>query len=342
MRQTSSKKKATGTKKEPPLHEQAKAALKKMQAKDPGLKGLIEKAYGYVVFPSVGKAAAVVGGAYGRGMVFERGKPVGYATIGQLTIGVQLGGDTFSELIVFDSREPLQRFKRGRMAFAANASAVLVKAGAAASSNFEKGAAVFVHSAGGMMLELALGGQKFKFSPTDESGTQPGSSADGKGATSGRSRGSEEGEDESGEGEEAGTSLAAAGGFLRGHPVWSILVGAGLASGAAFAAYRFLKASGHNQSDNQDEDEDDTESDEGEGDENGNQARYRRDDEEEGEEDEDEGESDEEQDDEGEEDEAEAAGEDERRGDEEDDDEEEGQRGNGRTGTRKLTNSRGW
>jgi len=349
MQRTANKKKSAGTKKKsteakkgPALHEQAKATLKKMQAKDPGLKGLLEKAYGYVVFPSVGKASLVVGGAFGRGIVFERQKPVGYATVGQLTIGVQLGGDTFSELIIFDSREPFQRFKRGRMAFAANASAVLVKAGAAASSNFEKGAAVFVHSDGGMMLELALGGQKFKFSPTDESGSQAGSSAGGKGAVASGSRSSDEGEDESGEGEEAGTSGAVTG-FIREHPVWALLVGAGLATGAVIAS-RYLRSSWQDESD--DQDEEGAESNEGEEDEDGPQARDRQEDDDEGDEDEnddrqsggrgesEEGEEDTDEDEDESDDEDEAAAEDE--------DEEEQERGESRTSSRKKARSRWW
>src|SRR2546421_5211543 len=111
----------------PSLHEQAQAAIKRLASIDPGLKNQLKKAHGYVVFPAVGKAAAVIGGAYGHGEVYEKGKPIGYATIAQLTIGVQLGGDTFSELIVFENRQPLERFKQGTMKFSANASAVLVK-----------------------------------------------------------------------------------------------------------------------------------------------------------------------------------------------------------------------
>src|SRR6476620_10195868 len=99
----------------------APATLKKLQAKDPGLKRLLEKAYGYAVFPAVGKANLVIGGALGRGEVFEKGKKIGYATITQLTIGVSIGGDTYDELVVFENREALERFKRGKTAFAANA-----------------------------------------------------------------------------------------------------------------------------------------------------------------------------------------------------------------------------
>src|SRR4051812_6947868 len=88
-----------------PLHKDVVATLKRLEKKDPGLRKFLDDAYGYVVFPSVGKAALVVGGAYGRGMVFEEGKPIGFATMGQMTIGVQIGGDTYSEVIAFESPE---------------------------------------------------------------------------------------------------------------------------------------------------------------------------------------------------------------------------------------------
>ena len=147
------------------LNEDVKATVKRMVAADPGLQGLLENAHGYAVFPSVGKASAVIGGAFGKGEVFENGKLVGYAGLVQVTIGVQIGGETFSEIIAFESKQALERFKRGRTAFAANASAVLVKAGAAKSAGFEAGAAVFVSPEGGMMLEAAIGAQKFIFKP---------------------------------------------------------------------------------------------------------------------------------------------------------------------------------
>src|SRR5947209_18099627 len=113
------------------LRDEVAATLRRLESKDPGLKQLLEDAYGYAVFPTVGKASLVVGGSYGKGAVFEKGKMAGYATISQMTLGVQLGGDTFTEVLVFESKQAMDRFKQGKVAFAANASAVLVKAGAA-------------------------------------------------------------------------------------------------------------------------------------------------------------------------------------------------------------------
>ena len=147
------------------LHGDVHATIARMESRDPGLRQLLAEAHAYAVFPSVGRATAVVGGAFGRGEVIQGGTLVGYAAVGQLTIGVQLGGQTFSEIIAFQNKAALDRFKQGRYAFAANASAVLVKAGAASSANYQKGVMVLVASEGGMMLELAIGGQKFWFRP---------------------------------------------------------------------------------------------------------------------------------------------------------------------------------
>src|SRR5690348_12592515 len=121
------------------IEQEAVSTLRMLEKKDPGLKRLLNKAYGYAVFPSVGKASLVVGGSYGKGAVFAKGKFIGYATIGQTTIGVQIGGDTFTEVIVFKDRKDFDNMKRGKLAFAADASAVLVKAGAAAARGFGNG-----------------------------------------------------------------------------------------------------------------------------------------------------------------------------------------------------------
>jgi lipid-binding SYLF domain-containing protein len=252
-----------------PIHKEVAATLKRLEKQDPGLKKFLDDAYGYAVFPSVGKAAVVVGGAYGRGVVFEQGEPIGFATMGQLTLGVQLGGDTFSEVIAFESKETLDRFKKGRMAFAANASAVLVKAGAASTTNFEKGVATFVYAEGGMMLELAIGGQRFKFKSAeegeegeeDEGGEGGAEQGEGSGMTglagravggakqllggAGRVVGAKQllgGAKRVAGG--AGSAASKAKELAKGHPVAAALVGTGVAAGAVMAVRALRGASG--------------------------------------------------------------------------------------------------
>src|SRR5688572_23501689 len=147
------------------LHQEVHEALARIYAEDPGFKQLLKDAHAYAVFPSVGKAAVVVGGTFGKGEVFEGESLIGYSAIAQLTLGVQLGGQTFTEIIVFENKESLGRFKQGKFKFAANASAVLVKAGAAATTNYDAGAKTFVFAEGGMTIEAAIGAQKFFFFP---------------------------------------------------------------------------------------------------------------------------------------------------------------------------------
>ena len=155
------------------LDAEVRAAVERMQREDPGLKQLLQNAHAYAVFPSIGKATAVIGGAFGKGEVFEKGHLIGYAALAQLTIGAQVGGQTFSQIIVFENAPALERFKEGGTHFAAYASAVLVKAGAAAAARYEAGVAVFTHAEGGMMVEAAIGAQKFFFRPAAIGLTKP-------------------------------------------------------------------------------------------------------------------------------------------------------------------------
>jgi hypothetical protein len=146
------------------VHKEALSAIRRMEAADPGLGELLRQSSGYAIFPRVGKASAVVGGAFGLGELFEHDRMTGYAAIVQLSLGVQLGGQTYNELLVFDSPEAVEEFKHSKVSFAANASAVMVTAGAAASAG-KGGTKVFVQPEGGFGVEAAIGGQKFVYKP---------------------------------------------------------------------------------------------------------------------------------------------------------------------------------
>jgi lipid-binding SYLF domain-containing protein len=113
----------------------------------------------------VGKGGIIAAGAYGRGQVYEQGEFIGYSDISQATIGAQIGGQTFSEVLAFENPDAMETFKSGQFAFDANASAVALKSGAAASAKYEHGVAVFVEPIGGLMVEAAVGGQSFSFQP---------------------------------------------------------------------------------------------------------------------------------------------------------------------------------
>jgi hypothetical protein len=150
------------------VHSEVEATLARVKSKHRELGPALKKAHGYAVFPAVGRASAVLGGTHGRGEVFEHGELVGYATMSQATVGIQLGGQTFSEIVIFNSKEALYRFKRGRVAFTAQASVALLKAGACAVSDYEKDVVTRGFSQGGMLLELALGFQRFTYRSVQE------------------------------------------------------------------------------------------------------------------------------------------------------------------------------
>jgi len=130
---------------------------------DPGLTHFFSHAVGYAVFPSVGKGGLGIGGAYGSGILYVRGDPSGKTTLTQVTIGLQLGGQAYSEIIFFESEKVLADFKTGNFALAAAASAVALASGASANAKYREGVAVFTATKAGLMFEAAVGGQKFSY-----------------------------------------------------------------------------------------------------------------------------------------------------------------------------------
>lgn len=155
---------------------EADAAVASMIARDPSLRDVIDDAAGYAIFPDVGKGGVIVGGAYGRGIVYERGRPTGFAELNQGSVGAQLGAQSYSQLIVFENDAALNRLKSGDFDLGAEASAVALKAGAAKAATFQGGAAVFQMSRGGLMAAAAINGQKLNFEPMDRSVTAGGGS----------------------------------------------------------------------------------------------------------------------------------------------------------------------
>ena len=127
------------------------------------LKTYFKKARGYAVFPNVGKGGIGIGGARGKGEVFEKGKVIGSTTLTQVSIGFQLGGQAFSQIIFFKDKKSLERFTEGNFEFGASASAALISEGANASADYSDGVAVLTFSKGGLMYEASIGGQKFSY-----------------------------------------------------------------------------------------------------------------------------------------------------------------------------------
>jgi lipid-binding SYLF domain-containing protein len=141
------------------------ARWQQMRNTDPAVDALVRRGYGYSLFPHVDKGGLGVGGAYGRGVVYEQGQHIGYSALKQGSVGVQAGGQSFSELLVFENKAALDRFKAGQFSLAADASAVALTSGVATTANFVDGVAVVVQPLSGVMVEAAIGGQQFSYQP---------------------------------------------------------------------------------------------------------------------------------------------------------------------------------
>jgi lipid-binding SYLF domain-containing protein len=145
--------------------------------------GFFSNSHGYAVFPTIGKGGIGIGGAYGKGRVYAGGKHVGDTSMTQVTLGLQLGGQAYSQIIFFEDERAFKEFTSGNFEFGAQASAVAITAGASAGAStagssagasggkhdattvgkYHKGMAVFTVAKGGLMYEASIGGQKFSY-----------------------------------------------------------------------------------------------------------------------------------------------------------------------------------
>lgn len=147
------------------LVQEATTALSQMAAVDPGVDSLIRRGYGYAMFPELVKGGLVLGGGYGRGVVYEQGQHIGYASLAQGSFGLQAGGHTYRELIVFETKAALDRFRENRLDFTADAEAVLADGGATANAQFIDGIVVVIAPRSGAMAQAAIGGQQITYVP---------------------------------------------------------------------------------------------------------------------------------------------------------------------------------
>jgi lipid-binding SYLF domain-containing protein len=146
-----------------------------------GSQGLFETAYGFAVFPTIGKGGLVVGAAHGNGRVYRSGAVTGTTTVTQLSVGFQLGGEAFSQIIFFEDQAAYDRFTAGNFEFSAQAQAVAIVIGAQAQTGttgtsagagdtqfrgvYQNGMAIFTKVKGGLMYEASVAGQKFTYEP---------------------------------------------------------------------------------------------------------------------------------------------------------------------------------
>ena len=152
---------------DPKAEEKAEKTIATFKGKNDKMNSYFEDSYGYVVFPSVGKGGIVLGGAHGRGIVYEQGELIGAAKMTQVTLGFQWGGQAYSEVLFFEDKDALDSFKNSKLEFSGQASAVAVTLGASADIAYENGVAVYTLTKGGLMYEASLGGQKFNYLPSE-------------------------------------------------------------------------------------------------------------------------------------------------------------------------------
>ena len=147
------------------LMEDAQKAKVEVLKKDVGLEAYFKNAPGYVIFPNVGKGGLIIGGASGHGILYENGKAVGSANLKELNIGFQAGGQAIIEIIFFENKDALAKFKEGNFEFSAGVSAVVADKGASKNANYNDGVMVFALPKAGLMADASVGGQKFGYTP---------------------------------------------------------------------------------------------------------------------------------------------------------------------------------
>jgi lipid-binding SYLF domain-containing protein len=152
----------------------------------PATAPFFEKSYAYALFPTIGKGGIGIGGAFGKGRAYVGGRHVGNVKMAQVSIGWQLGGQAYSEIIFFKNADIFDEFTGGDFEFGADASAVALTAGAQASAGTKgatvsagasaedtedsaaewfRGMAVFTIAKGGLMYQATIGGQGFDYEP---------------------------------------------------------------------------------------------------------------------------------------------------------------------------------
>ncbi len=130
---------------------------------DSGMKKFFTDAYGYAVFPAIGKGAIGIGGAHGNGILYKAGEPFGTTSMSQVSIGFQWGGQSYMEVVFLQDKRSFDNYLESKAKLAAQASAVAATAGASADAAYNDGVAIFTLVNGGLMYEASVGGQKFKY-----------------------------------------------------------------------------------------------------------------------------------------------------------------------------------
>jgi lipid-binding SYLF domain-containing protein len=145
------------------LTAEVKSTREIFEKADEGLQEVFKTSAGFALFPKVAKGGLGVGAARGKGQLYEKEQMIGETTLTQVTIGLQLGGQVYSEVVFFETADALKNFKEGNFEFSAQVSAVAAAEGASANAKYKQGVLVFTLARGGLMYEASVGGQKFDY-----------------------------------------------------------------------------------------------------------------------------------------------------------------------------------
>jgi len=147
------------------LQNEVKASLTEFAKSNPKVEAHLHTAYAFAFFPKITKGGLGIGGAGGKGLVFDNKTVIGESKLAQATFGLQAGGQQYMEIILFEDQPALDRFTAGKVKFSGQASAVALKDGASADIDYQDGVAIFTKTIGGLMAEASVGGQSFKYKP---------------------------------------------------------------------------------------------------------------------------------------------------------------------------------
>jgi len=147
------------------LEARVEKARAQMIENAPSLKRFFEASHAYALFPGIKKGAIGIGGAHGKGLVYRGGRKIAQTSLSQATIGFQLGGQVYSEVIFFENAETFEDFTSGDFELSAQASAIAAAESVAANARYRHGVAIFTLGQGGAMFEASIGGQKFSYTP---------------------------------------------------------------------------------------------------------------------------------------------------------------------------------
>ena len=147
------------------LEEEVQQTIQRFQTAEPQTISLFQSAYGYMVFPRIEKGAAIAGGAYGEGLVYEQGKLVGQAKMTHITVGVQAGGGTYAEVIFFENESTMNPFKKSEIIASKQASAFGPHDSDSANLSDRPGMSIFTLNRTGGFLEASVGAEKITFCP---------------------------------------------------------------------------------------------------------------------------------------------------------------------------------